>query len=128
MKLHRNAKLGLAGRYALVQTIEQGVSLKAAAAAFSVSAATACRWHTRWREASSDERRTLACLHDRSSRPQRMPRLLPVGEQRRICAGQAPHRLGPAAVDAVGRAPAFDDLEGAAPARAVASSQAGTRA
>jgi len=36
MKLHRNAKLGLAGRHALVRAIEEGMSLKAAAAAFSV--------------------------------------------------------------------------------------------
>lgn len=37
MVLHANAKLGLAGRLALVRAIEDGVSLKAAAAAFSVS-------------------------------------------------------------------------------------------
>ena len=35
MYLHANAKLGLAGRFALVQAIEGGMSLKAAAAAFS---------------------------------------------------------------------------------------------
>ena len=35
MSFHRNAKLGLAGRYALVCAIEGGMSLKAAAAAFS---------------------------------------------------------------------------------------------
>ena len=33
MSLHRNAKLGLAGRYALVCAIEGGMTLKAAAAA-----------------------------------------------------------------------------------------------
>jgi hypothetical protein len=37
MSFHRNAKLGLAGRYALVQAIASGMSLKQAAAAFSVS-------------------------------------------------------------------------------------------
>jgi len=41
MYLHANAKLGLAGRFALVTAIEQGMTLKAAAAAFSVSPATA---------------------------------------------------------------------------------------
>lgn len=41
MEFHRNAKLGLAGRLALVQAIERGMSLKAAAAAFSVPPATA---------------------------------------------------------------------------------------
>src|SRR5207249_8746180 len=44
MSFHRNAKLGLAGRYALVCAIESGSTLKAAAAAFSVSPATAHRW------------------------------------------------------------------------------------
>ena len=41
MVFHRNAKLGLAGRYSLVCAIEGGMTLKAAAAAFSVSPATA---------------------------------------------------------------------------------------
>jgi hypothetical protein len=39
MLLHANAKLGLAGRLALVRAIEDGLSLKAAAAAFN------CRAH-----------------------------------------------------------------------------------
>jgi transposase-like protein len=86
MILHRNAKLGLAGRHALVQAIEQGMSIKAAAAAFSVSPATAHRWWHRWRSASGEARRTLACLHDRSSRPQRSPRELAGALQERICA------------------------------------------
>jgi transposase len=50
MVLHANAKLGLAGRLALVSAIEDGLSLKAAAAAFSVSPATAHRWWHRWQE------------------------------------------------------------------------------
>ena len=44
MSFHRNAKLGLAGRYALVCAIEGGMTLQAAAAAFSISPATAHRW------------------------------------------------------------------------------------
>jgi transposase InsO family protein len=95
MHLHRNAKLGLAGRLALVLAIEQGSSLKAAAAAFSVSPATACRWDRRWREADERARSSLACLHDRSSRPRRMPRLLSAREQRRICAARARTGWGP---------------------------------
>src|SRR5437667_309212 len=35
MYVHANAKLGLAGRFALVRAVEEGMSLKAAAAAFS---------------------------------------------------------------------------------------------
>ena len=95
MKLHRNAKLGLAGRFALVQAVEQGQSLRAAAAALGVSPATACRWSRRWRQASAEQRRTLACLFDRPSRPQRMPRLLPASEQRRICAARRRTGWGP---------------------------------
>src|SRR6266540_6359306 len=95
MVLHRNAKLGLAGRYALVCAVEDGCSLKAAAAAFSVSPATACRWSRRWRAASGAERTTLVCLHDRSSRPRRMPRLLSGREQRRICAARRRTGWGP---------------------------------
>ena len=95
MVVHRNAKLGLAGRYALVQAVEEGLSLRAAAVAFRVSPTTACRWSRRWREAGEEERRTLLCLHDRSSRPRRMPRLLPAAEQRRICAARRRTGWGP---------------------------------
>jgi len=95
MVLHRNAKLGLAGRYALVRAVADGSSLQAAAAAFKVSPATAYRWSRRWREASEQERQALVCLHDRSSRPRRMPRLLPAREQRRICAARRHTGWGP---------------------------------
>jgi transposase InsO family protein len=95
MQLHRNAKLGLRGRLELVLTIEQGMSLKAAAAAFSVSPATAHRWWQRWRSAAEEERRSLACLHDRSSRPKRCPRMLPAHEQARICAARRRSGWGP---------------------------------
>ena len=76
MYLHANAKLGLAGRFALVTAVEVGMSLKGAAVAFSVSPATAHRWWHRWLEASEEARATLACLFDRSSRPHRSPRQL----------------------------------------------------
>src|SRR5688572_26532880 len=85
MQMHRRAKLGLAGRHELVLRIEGGMSQKAAAAAFCVSPATANRWFRRWREASEHERRSLACLQDRSSRPHTSPRMLSVVEQDRIC-------------------------------------------
>ena len=68
MTSHPKAKLGLAGRLALVQQIERGQTLKAAAAAFSVSPATAHKWWHRWTDASDEERRSLGCLADRSSR------------------------------------------------------------
>jgi transposase InsO family protein len=85
MYLHANAKLGLAGRFALVRAIEDGLSFRAAAAAFGVSPATAHRWWHRWRGSSEEARRSLSCLLDRSSRPRRSPRLLAPELQQRIC-------------------------------------------
>ena len=81
MYLHANAKLGLAGRLALVSAIEGGISLREAAAAFSVSPATAHRWWHRWLEGDRQPSALLA----RSSRPHRSPRLLAVELQERIC-------------------------------------------
>src|SRR5437867_2660802 len=100
MTLHGNAKLGPAGRLALVQAIEGGMSLKAAAAAFSVSPATAHRWWHRWRSASSEARQTLRCLHDRSSRPRRSPRELAPELQERICVCRRQTGWGPRLVAA----------------------------
>jgi transposase InsO family protein len=95
MVLHRNAKLGLAGRFALVQAVEAGVSIREAARRFAVSPATACRWSRRWRLATPAQRGSLSCLLDRSSRPRRMPRLLAAREQRRICAARRRTGWGP---------------------------------
>ena len=81
MYVHANAKLGPAGRFALVRAIEEGSSLRAAAAAFSVSPATAHRWWHRWLEGD----RQVGALFDRSSRPHRSPRLLAAELAERIC-------------------------------------------
>ncbi len=85
MYLHANAKLGLAGRYALVSAVAGGMTLKAAAAAFSVSPATAHRWWHRWKDASEEARATLSCLFDRSSRPHRSPQQLAPELEEVIC-------------------------------------------
>ncbi len=95
MYLHANAKLGLAGRFALVQLIESGCSIRAAAVRFSVSPATAHRWWRRWREASEEARSTLACLFDRSSRPHRSPRQLAPELEQLICACRRETGWGP---------------------------------
>jgi transposase InsO family protein len=95
MYLHANAKLGLAGRLALVRSIEGGLSLKAAAAAFSVSPATAHRWWHRWLEAGEEARRTLSCLLDRPSRPHRSPRQLAPELEQAICACRRQTGWGP---------------------------------
>ena len=86
MLLHANAKLGLAGRFALVRAVEDGASLRAAAAAFNVSPATAHRWWHRWLEASEEARQALSCLFDRPSRPHRSPRQLAPELEEAICA------------------------------------------
>jgi transposase InsO family protein len=91
MYLHANAKLGLAGRFALVAAIEGGRSLRAAAAAFGVSPATAHRWWHRWLEGG----RRLEALLDHSSRPRRSPRLLPADLEERICACRRQTGWGP---------------------------------
>ena len=81
MYLHANAKLGLAGRLAMVRAVEDGLSLKAAAVVFSVSPATVHRWWHRW----LDGGREAGALLDRSSRPSRSPRLLAAELEERIC-------------------------------------------
>jgi transposase InsO family protein len=95
MYLHANAKLGLAGRLAMVKAIEEGMSLKAAAAAFSVSPATAHRWWHRWLEAGEEARQTLVCLFDRSSRPHRSPRQLAPELEQAICTCRRSTGWGP---------------------------------
>jgi len=95
MSFHRNAKLGLAGRYALVCAIQQGMTLKAAAAAFSVSPATAHRWWHRWLEAGDEARTTLACLFDRPSRPHCSPRQLAPELADAICSCRRKTGWGP---------------------------------
>src|SRR5213596_1470013 len=95
MSVHRNAKLGLAGRFALVSAIEGGASLRSAAAAFNVSPATAHRWWHRWLAATGDARSSLSCLFDRSSRPHRSPRQLAPELAEKICACRLQTGWGP---------------------------------
>ena len=59
----RRCKLGLQGRLELVMLIEQGSTLRAAAAALSVAPATAHRWWHRWlrRERRPSGRRGRVC-------------------------------------------------------------------
>ena len=71
------------------------MTLKAAAAAFSVSPATAHRWWHRWLEAGEEARATLSCLFDRSSRPRRSPRQLAPELAEAICACRRETGWGP---------------------------------
>ena len=91
MNLHANAKLGLAGRRELVLAVEGGMSLKQAAACFSVSPATAHRWWHRWLEGD----KAASALVDRSSRPHRQPRRLSAIEEEPILRARRETNLGP---------------------------------
>jgi transposase InsO family protein len=95
MKVHANAALGPAGRLALVEAIEQGMTQKAAAAAFCVAPATAHRWWHRWLAASDAERRSGAWIADRSSRPHRQPRRLSAAQEEPILRARRRTNLGP---------------------------------
>ena len=85
MRIHRNARLGLASRRELVLAVAAGSSIRQAADAFRVSPATAHRWWQRWRQATEAERQSLSCLFDRSSRPRRSPRRLRPELEQTIC-------------------------------------------
>src|SRR4051794_16837176 len=123
MSFHRNAKLGLAGRYALVSAIAEGMTLKQAAACFSVSPATAHRWWHRWIDASEEARASLSCLLDRSSRPQRSPRQLAPELAEIICVPPQ-YGLGAAAGRWRDRLLPLNGLEGAQAGRHLAAAQA----
>jgi transposase InsO family protein len=68
MDYHQNARLTIHSREQLAKiVVERGCTLKAAAAAFKVSAKTAAKWVGRYREQGPSG------LRDRSSRPNRSP-------------------------------------------------------
>src|SRR5688572_11610171 len=95
MRVHANAKLGPAGRLALVGLIEGGCSLRTAAAASGVSVATAHRWWRRFAGASPAELQAMAWARDRSSRPHRQPQRLSADVEARICAIRQATGWGP---------------------------------
>ena len=83
---HRNAPLTRTGRLRLVGLVEEdGLTFAAAAAAANVAASTVHCWVVRWRAASEEERRTRACLEDRSSRPHCSPMMLSEADHDRVC-------------------------------------------
>jgi transposase len=78
--------------------IEDGETFAQAAAWANVAASTVWEWVRRWRQASPEERASLRCLQDRSSRPHRSPAQVPADEAERICelrrrTGWSPRRL-----------------------------------
>ena len=97
MDVHANAKLGPAGRVALVGLIDGGMTFRAAAAALGVSPATAHRWWRRREESGAlANGATTAWFCDRSSRPHRQPRRLSAAEEAAILKARRETNLGPA--------------------------------
>src|SRR3954463_13534691 len=92
----RRCKLGLAGRLELVERVERGETLRAAAAALNVAPATAHRWWHRWCEASEQERASRAALRARAPVPRACPWRLNADAERRILDARARTNLGPA--------------------------------
>jgi transposase InsO family protein len=91
----RRCKLGLAGRLELVRSIEQGASLRAAAAAIGVAPATAHRWWHRWQAASAQERGSGACLCTRRPIPRSCPWALSPEQERAILSAREKTNWGP---------------------------------
>ena len=102
---HHRARFTARGRYEVVRRVEElGETFAQAAAWASVSKSTVWEWVRRWRTAAPEDRESLACLVERSSRPKRSPARVPAEEERRICelrrrTGWSPRRLA----DEVGR-------------------------
>jgi leucine-zipper of insertion element IS481 len=95
MQIHGRAKLGPAGRLALCEAIESGLTFRQAARGLGVSPATAHRWWHQYADALPAERHSLAWAADRSSRPRRSPGLLAAGVQERICEARRHTGWGP---------------------------------
>jgi transposase InsO family protein len=95
MQLHANAKLGPAGRVALVELIDRGMTFRAAAAALGVSPATAHRWWHRRRQSGALANEATPWFADRSSRPHRQPRRLSAAEEAPILRARRETNLGP---------------------------------
>ena len=91
----RRCKLGLAGRLELVLLVEQGSTLRAAAAALNVAPATAHRWWHRWRDASPQERASRVCLSTRRPVPGSCPWALSGDEEQAILDARAKTNWGP---------------------------------
>jgi transposase InsO family protein len=96
MKTHPRAKLGPAGRVALVELIDRGQTFRAAAAALNVSPATAHRWWRRRNDgALANGATSTPWWSDRSSRPHLQPRRLSPAEEEPILRARRETNLGP---------------------------------
>lgn len=88
-------KLGLAGRLELVRLIEDGATLRAAAAALGVAPATAHRWWHRWRAANDRQRADRSCLRARPPVPRSCPWALSGDQEEAILQARCKTNYGP---------------------------------
>lgn len=98
--MHRNAPLTPEGRRRLIDRIESGWSVTAAAESMNVSRQCAHKWWSRW-QAEGD-----AGLLDRSSRPICSPNQTPAPIERKIVHLRTKHRLGPDRISGIVGVPA----------------------
>ena len=96
MGQHLRGKLGPAARAEIARLqLEDGLTEKAAAAAFSVAPGTARRWKLRRRSATPDELASGAWTRDRSSRPHRCARQTLPEVERKVCEARERTGWGP---------------------------------
>jgi transposase-like protein len=71
---HHRARFTALGRWDVARhVIEEGETFARAAARADVSTSTVWGWVSRWRAATVEDRASLACLQERSSRPHCSP-------------------------------------------------------
>jgi transposase len=100
MDIHKNARLSLRGREDLVRLVGEGLTRKAAAAAFRVSPKTVSKWVGRYLASGS------AGLVDRSSRPRHSPRRLSSSVAERVIELRRGHMPGYEIARRTGMSPA----------------------
>jgi transposase InsO family protein len=88
--VHRNAPLTPEGRRRLVELIESGWTVAAAAESMRISRQCAHKWWRRYRDEG------VSGLQDRSSRPRSCPHRTPACVERRVVALRQSRRVGPA--------------------------------
>lgn len=98
--MHANAPLTPQGRLRLIQRIESGWTVAAAAESMNISRQCAHKWWRRYRDEGIDG------LEDRSSRPRSCPHQTPARVERRIVALRQSRKLGPARLAGIVGVPA----------------------
>src|SRR4051794_24762149 len=86
---HANAPLTVEGRRRLCQRVDAGRPVCQVAAEAGIARQTLGKWHVRWVESGEDG------LEDRSSRPIRSPRRVPVEVEDQVEALRREHKVGP---------------------------------